>query len=266
MKQHLLTHFAAIVLGLWNWPIAAQASTCPSEPPVSADNLINMRDFGAVPEQGSALDVAPLLDCALNFAKSHKLRSIYFPYGTYTFNTPPQQIDFPITIAGDGKSRTYLARNYNASSPGQGLLTFVGMSPGSPFVMGSASSSVKDLAIVAAVSTSHGSAISLIGGPNSAPDFSIFSNLYLGALENPSNPTAGGNWDNTVYIDGRARIEAPIIGVTPIIGVRDVEFQNCAVFGAANGAMLLEGVVGFNFMTRQKKSWVDFGSGSFPSE
>ena len=53
-----------------------------------------MRDFGAVPEQGSALDVAPLLDCALNFAKSHKLRAIYFEYGTYTFNTPPRQIDF----------------------------------------------------------------------------------------------------------------------------------------------------------------------------
>jgi hypothetical protein len=204
------------------------AATCPSSPPVSADNSINMKDFGAIPEQGSALDIAPLLNCAIGFARSHKLRAINFTYGSYAFKTRPQQIDFPITIAGDGKGRTYLNRTYTASSPSEGFFTFLA---------GSGGSSVRDLGIVATNSSSHGSAISLIAAQATAPDYCLFSNLYLSVY--------GGSWDNTVYIDGRARI-----GTTadPSIGVRDIDFQNCSVFGATNGAILLEGVVGFNFI------------------
>jgi hypothetical protein len=62
----------------------------------------------------------------------------------------------------------------------------------------------------------------------------LFSNLYLTA-------DPGGNWDFTVYVDGRAKSSDPI-------GVRDVDFQNCSVFGAADGAMLLEGAQGFNLI------------------
>ena len=192
---------------------------------VSPDNLINMKDFGAIPDQGSALDIAPLFNCALDFARTHKLRAIYFSYGSYTFNTPPLAIDFPITIVGDGKGRTYLCRNYNASNADEGLLTFV---------TGSGSSSVRDLAIVAAPSSLHGSAISLIADEANALGYHLFFNLYLSAEQ-------GGNWDVTVNVNGKARQTEPI-------GVRDVEFQNCSVFGAAEGAILLDGVVAFNFI------------------
>lgn len=208
------------------------AATCPSPPPVSADNLVGMNDFGALPDQGVNFDTTPLFNCALAFAKTYNLRAIYFSQGTYTFNTAPHPIDFPITVLGNGKGRTSLYRNYNGSGAKDGLLTFVA---------GSASSSVRDLGIVAGQGTSHGSAISLISSdtpaPNGAgagPDFSFFSNLYLSAAP-------GGNWDVTVWIDGRARTSEPI-------GLRDLDFQNCSVFGATGGAMSLEGVVAFNFV------------------
>ncbi len=99
---------------------------------------------------------------------------------------------------------------------------------------GSASSSVRDLGIVAAKSSSNGSAISLLANESSAPDWSFFSDLYLSA-------EPGGNWDDTIFIDGRLRNSNPI-------GVRDLDFQNCSVFGAADGAMRLEGVEGLNFI------------------
>lgn len=139
---------AALIVGR-SCPL--QAVTCAPSVPVSADNLISMKDFGAVPNQGTALDIAPLFNCALTFAKNQRLRAIYFGWGDYTFLTPPQAIDFPITIVGDGRGRTQLFRDYTASSPSEGLLTFVA---------GSSSSSVRDLGIVAASGSSHGSAIS----------------------------------------------------------------------------------------------------------
>jgi len=200
-----------------------------------------MKDFGALPNQNAGLDITPCFTCALQFAKSHTLRAIYFSAGTYYFNTPPQSIDFQITIMGDGKGRTAFFRNYNASSPSEGLLTFVA---------GSSSSSVRDLGIVANNSTSGGSAISLIASSNTAasspsPDFSLFSNLYLDVQ--PGEPPA--NWDTTVYIDGTARQAKKVNGVyTEPIGVRDVDFQNCSVFGAAKAALWLDGVVAFNFL------------------
>ncbi len=216
---------AVVLLGVVGSSLPSQALTCPSSPPVSADNTLNIKDFGAVPDQGSALNVAPLLNCALEFAKAHNLRAIYFGHGTYTFNTPPQNIDFQITIGGDGKGRTILSRNYNASGPSEGLLTFLA---------GSSSSSVRDLGILAAKSSSHGSAISLLANESTAPDWSFFSNLYLSA-------EPGGKWDDTVFVDGRLRNNNSI-------GVRDLDFQNCSVFGAADGAMRLEGVEAFNFI------------------
>jgi hypothetical protein len=198
---------------------------CPVTVSVSADNLINIKDFGAIPNQGSALDIAPLFNCALDFARIHELRAIYFGHGSYTFNTRPQAIDFPITIMGDGKGRTHLYRNYNGSSADEGLLTFL---PGSD------SSSVRDLGIVAASSSSHGSAISLVASEASAPSWFLCVNLYLSAEQ-------GGNWDVTVNMNGKAKQTEPV-------GVRDVDFQNCSVFGAVEGAILLEGVVAFNFI------------------
>jgi hypothetical protein len=220
---------AALIVGL---PCPSQAVICPPSVPMSADNLISMKDLGAIPNQGTALDIAPLFNCALTFAKSQRVRAIYFGWGDYTFLTPPQTINFPITIAGDGKGRTQLIRGYTASSRSEGLLTFVA---------GSSSSSVRDLGIVAASGTFHGSAISLISSAqaapspfaNMSPDFSFFTNLYLSAV-------TGGNWDVTVYANGTARTSEPI-------GLRDVDFQNCSVFGAAEGALWLEGVVAFNF-------------------
>jgi hypothetical protein len=90
---------------------------------------------------------------------------------------------------GDGKGRTVLIRNYNASNADEGFLTFLA---------GSNSSSVRDLGIVAAKSSLHGSAISLIASAANAPDFSLFVNLWLSA-------DPGGSWDVTVNVDGKLR-------------------------------------------------------------
>lgn len=233
-KQSLIAGAVVIAAAIVGSPLPSLALVCPTSPPVSANNLINMKDFGAVPDQGSALDIAPPLNCALTFARNHKLRAIYFGYGTYTFNTAPQAIDFPITIVGDGKGRTYLSRNYRASVRSEGLLTFVASSRAPSGPRSSSGSSVSNLGIVAAKSSLHGSAISLIADPSTAMGFFLFANLYLSA-------EPGGNWDVTVNVDGSARTQDPI-------GVRDVDFQNCSVFGAADWALLLEGVVAFNFI------------------
>jgi hypothetical protein len=233
MKTTLLRNliYVGALFGVGACSPVLQALTCPSAVSISADNLITMKEFGAIPNQGNALDIAPIFNCALGFAKSHSLRAIYFDEGTYSFYTRPNPIDFPITVVGNGKGRTVLSRDYNGSGPGDGLLTFIA---------GANGSSVKDLSVVAGVATSHGSAISLIASSSApagvlpSPDYSLFSDLYLSAVP-------GGNWDDTVFVDGRARNTSPM-------GVRDLDFQNCSVFGAAEGAMRLEGVVGFNFV------------------
>jgi hypothetical protein len=254
-KKTFLIPAAMIVVALIiGWPLPSRtAQLCPTSPTLTEDGLVSMGNFGAVPYTPT-LDTTPLFNCALQFAHSHNLRAIYFPKGDYYFNTPPQSIDFQITIMGDGKGRTGLHRSYEASSPREGLFTFVGLS---------GSSSVRDLGIVADTSagnglgsrTFHGSAISLIAFPDckpnqpnqppcGSPDFSLFSNLYLSA-ENDSS------WDVTVYIDGTARTGVATPGGPPCItpcGVRDIDFQNCNVFGGATGAMWLDGVVAFNFI------------------
>jgi len=215
-------------LGLPRPPLGV-LTACPTSISVSLDNLISMKEFGALPDLTS-VDVTPSFNCALQYAKANGLRAIYFPRGSYFFNTPPQSIDFPITIIGDGKGITGLIRNYAASSASNGLLTFLS---------GSSNSSVRDLGIVADKGTSHGSAISIVASENTALGYFLFSNLYLSAW-------SGGNWDDTVHIDGTARTTSTV-GSEPI-GVRDLDFQNCSVFGAARGAMWLDGVVGFNFI------------------
>jgi|HubBroStandDraft_3_1064219.scaffolds.fasta_scaffold73682_2 hypothetical protein len=194
-------------------------------PQVSVDNLINISDFGGLADQGMSLDTTVPFNAALQFAKQNKLRAIYFGRGSYTFTTRPQQIDFPITIVGDGKDRTALCRGYVEDAESNGLLTFLA---------GAAGSSVRDLGILASNGSAHGSAISLIADATNAPDYCLFSNLYLSAH-------SGATWDVTVYLNGDARQGNPI-------GVRDIDFQNCSVFGAASAAILLEGAQAFNFI------------------
>ena len=225
-QKHTLAAAAAMFLGL-----TAGASACPSAVPVTADHMVNFKDFGGVPNQ-FGVDMTPFFNCALNYVKANQLRAIYIGYGWYWFQTQPQSIDFPVTIYGDGKGRTYLIRYYTATSASQGPLTFLA---------GANSASVRDLAVVAGQGSVHGAAISLVANATNSPSFMFFSDLYLSA-----DPT--GNWDYTVYINGVLKNQDPI-------GVRDLDFHNCSVFGAANGAMLLDGVVGFNFI----------GGGTFPA-
>ncbi len=99
---------AVVLLGIVGSSLPSEALTCPSSPPVSADNSINMKDFAAVPRPEVHPDVVPLLNCALTFPETHGLRAIYLVAGPTPSTPLPQNINFPITILGDGKGRTYL--------------------------------------------------------------------------------------------------------------------------------------------------------------
>lgn len=138
--------------------------------------MINVLDYGLI--ANPSFDCTPAWNALLanTVALAQSLR-IYFPVGTYYFNSKPNIITTPLYIFGDGINGTALVRNYSAVDYNEGLLHSV------------STLNVRDLSIHAGAGTAHGCAIMLDGLHCSS---SMLDNLYI--------TTLGGTWDIAVYL------------------------------------------------------------------
>ena len=180
--------------------------------------FVSVKDFGAVGD--GSTDNTPAFNALLAAAAASSLTSltVYFPSGTYYFNSQPNDISVKLKIVGDGVGATLLYRNFNGLTDADGLFNFTA---------GANGSSVDNLGIISATGTSGGCLISLVATASGAPDFCRFSNLYL--TSNNSD-----NWK--IYIDGTLRTSSPI-------GVRDTFITNCSIFGGATGGIYAKDAV-----------------------
>ena len=181
------------------------------------NDAINVKWFGLIGDDST--DNTP----AFNAMRYHLKDGdwIYFPNGAYAFKTRPADINITLKITGDGKSSSRLRKRFNTTTSSDGVINLRD---------GSAGSIISDLAIASSDgSSSGGCLISMVASATGAPDYCKLSNLYLS--------TSGYNThEYTVYIDGSLRTGAPI-------GVRDTFIENCSIFGATHGAILLKSVV-----------------------
>jgi hypothetical protein len=171
----------------------------------------------------SASDATPTFNAALAAiaAGGTKTRTLYFPPGSYNFNTKPDNITASTLIVGAGMYRTYVYKNFVTANPGDGIFNFRG-GPG----IGSQSSGVYALNITSQASptSSGGCLISGVSSPNStgytgAIGYVVCRDLYL---------TSGGSGhDYAIYLDGS----------NPGVFVRTFLINDCVIFGGALGAL-----------------------------
>lgn len=188
------------------------------------EGWITIQDFGGVAD--GTTDNTPALNAAIAAIQAGlcKTRTIYFPAGGYHFKTRPNDITTSVQIIGENKGATALFRDFSGATDADGLFNFRA---------GSGSSRVDNLGIVGNTGTTGGCLISMVAGATSAGgDFSRFSNLYL--------TSAGNTHKYTIYMDGSARSSAPI-------GIRDVFFDSCSIFGATDAAIYAKSVVALHF-------------------
>ena len=171
----------------------------------------------------SGVDTTPTFNAAIAAIATgaFKSRTLYFPPGSYNFNTKPDNITASTLIVGAGMYRTYVYKNFVTANPGDGIFNFRG-GPG----IGSQSSGVYSLNITSQASptSSGGCLISGVSSPNSTGytgtiGYVVCRDLYL---------TSGGSGhDYAIYLDGS----------NPGVQVRTFLITNCAIFGGALGAL-----------------------------
>jgi len=144
------------------------------------------------------------------------------PQGTYKFNSKPDAITTGITIAGEGKAKSYFFRNYNEATATVGFLD-LSISGG----FGNGSGGVRDLGIYADGATTGGAAISVASSLAVSNGQLSFTNLYVSGT---------GTWNYCFYADGTAKVGAPI-------GVRGVYIADCDFFQSTTEGVYLSGVL-----------------------
>ena len=176
---------------------------------------IFIEDFGGV--ANSSVDTSGPLLSAMNAASAGgQAGEVFIGSGSFQFNSPI--LDAPkCAIRGGGKNTTRLVRNFSASFDNVGLLNYTGTS-----------GFISNLGIQTASGVTGGCLISLIANGSNSPDFSLFENLYLtyGSIN---------SYANCVYINGSAR--------TDNIGVRDITFRDCDMFGGTVGTVYADTTV-----------------------
>lgn len=182
-----------------------------------ADQIINVRQFGAVPN--SVSDYTSNIADAFNFANANpaQVQSIDFGEGTFGITAELPTPNRIVEIFGrtNGNQPTILLKNFVSSDATKGMLNFAQYSP-----------YIHDLDI-RATGGSGGSAISIINPPNTANVGQITIDRVL---------VSGGNHYNySLYLDGTANTVSPI-------GLRNVFGSHNYFFGAAIDSVYLNGV------------------------
>lgn len=92
------------------------------------NNILSIIDFGGDPT--GLTDTTAAFDAALSYFASHpEFRNLWFPAGTYLFETQPSDIALPIRIFGDGLANTILNVAFDAVG-GAGFFNFTGVDDG----------------------------------------------------------------------------------------------------------------------------------------
>lgn len=178
--------------------------------------IIHIEDFGGAGD-GVTDNSTPLVNAIAAASASGQSGEVWFMNGNYLFNSAVNVLG-KVTLRGNGKNSTRLIRNFTAGSDSVGLLNYNGYT-----------ASVCNMAMQTASGVTGGCLISLVASATAAsPDFSLFDNLYLtyGAIN---------TYANCVYINGSAR--------TDNIGVRDVTFRDCDMFGGTTGTVYADTTV-----------------------
>lgn len=192
-------------------PQGPQGPVGPSGSGGSSD-IVDIMDFGG----SLSGDNTAALNAALAHCIANQKTKIGFQKGFYRFNSAPNSID-GITLIGQGKTATYLVRDYSGN-----FLNF-----GGGFTGGGGA---KDMGILAGAGTSGGYAIYAYGQDGvGAADWSTFDSLYVS-----SN---GGTFAFGFVLDGNLR--------TSPQGVRSVRVTNCDFFAGTSGAMNIYNGVAF---------------------
>lgn len=92
------------------------------------NNILSIIDFGGDPT--GVGDNTPALNSALSyFAANPESRNLWFPAGTYLFESKPDDITLPVRIFGDGPGNTFINVAYDETGA-TGFLQFVGVTDG----------------------------------------------------------------------------------------------------------------------------------------
>jgi hypothetical protein len=180
-------------------------------PPGSgSSSAINIMDCGGT----TSGDNTTALNTALAACVTLGKRAIEFPCGQFSFSSQPNAIN-GIRLIGQGKTSTYLVRNY----PGN-FLKFAGG------VLGGGGT--RDISVLAASGTSGGYGIHQFGNTTETCDFATFENGLISGN--------GGTFAVPLMIDGVAR--------TSPQGVRDIRVRNFDVFAGTSAAIWIANGVG----------------------
>lgn len=175
-----------------------------------SSNALSILDFGGT----TSGDNTPALNAALAECEASGRRVIEFPAGMFSFSSQPNAIN-GIRIIGQGKTASYLVRNYSGN-----FLTFAGGTRGG--------GGVENIGVLAGTGTSGGYGLYLVGNSTATPDYSLLNNLYVSS--------AGGTFAVPLMIDGQAR--------TSPQGVRDIRIQNSDFFAGTSAAIWIANGVG----------------------
>lgn len=177
---------------------------------------INILDFGGQ-AGSSSFDNTPSLNDAIDAAVATNVRRIYFPGGTFYFNTKPNDITDSIEIVGTGKSSTSLIRNYSPTNNYDGLFNIRDGAYGCIF---------QDFTIASASGTTGGCLISMykaVADATSAGDYSMLRGLNMTTLGTNTHYSA-------VYMDGSIRTGSAY-------GIRDVWISDTSIFGGTTASI-----------------------------
>lgn len=120
---------------------------------LGARDSITLEEFGGGASVAS--NTAALNNCVA-WATARAIKKIKLRAGNYTFNTKPNNFTDGVVIEGVSSSQTNLIRNYTASSPSEGFLTwYQGASNGG---------GCKYLGVIAADGTSNGTMLMFLTG------------------------------------------------------------------------------------------------------
>jgi len=159
-------------------------------------------DFGG-DNTGVADNTAAFNAALVYYAANTDNAILFFPQGTYLFNSQPNPVTINLKIAGQGSEKTLLLRNYTEASATEG------------FFRGDSNSTIQmdvvDLKITAANSTTGGRAISYIGSASKNPIDPVLNNVII-------ESGISANFAYGINFDG-SNSDAGIQGVN-IYGVR----------------------------------------------
>ena len=150
--------------------------------------------FEAMPKDGG--DATPAFNAAAEAGcTSPSTRSLHIPAGTYTFRTPPAQINCALSVIGEGKGATTLVRAYNG---GRFLVWGRGTDQ--------SGGGLRDMSIAADTGTNGGTAVLIIATVDADDTVNSYNrhSFFIDNVQVGRQAVDNTSWDYGLYLDGSA--------------------------------------------------------------